>query len=415
MNAGLIAAARRELPSNARAYWVPGRIEVFGKHTDYAGGRSLLCAVERGFALVAAPRRDARVTMQDVGRKESAEFVMSGDLVPPSGEWANYPMVVARRLVRNFGALHGADIAFGSDLPIASGLSSSAALVTAVFLALADVNDLSSRPAFTQAIRGPEQLAEYLGCVENGYPFGGLAGDVGVGTFGGSEDHTAILNARPDALVQYSFSPVRFEGAIPLPAGHVFAIAYSGVIAEKTGGALQHYNALSRSATAVLEAWRRATGRNDPTLAAALAAVPDAPVQIRPLLGEVILRDRFEQFLEESTEVIPKAAAALAAGDLGQFGKLADYSMDLATRLLGNQVAETVYLAREARRLGAVAASAFGAGFGGSVWALAPAADAERLSRAWSDAYRRAFPASAARASFFVTRAGPPAQRLPET
>ena len=30
-------------------YWVPGRIEVLGKHTDYAGGRSLLCTIERGF------------------------------------------------------------------------------------------------------------------------------------------------------------------------------------------------------------------------------------------------------------------------------------------------------------------------------------------------------------------------------
>ncbi len=38
------------------AWWVPGRIEVFGKHTDYAGGRTLVCPVPRGFAVVAAPR-----------------------------------------------------------------------------------------------------------------------------------------------------------------------------------------------------------------------------------------------------------------------------------------------------------------------------------------------------------------------
>ena len=38
-------------------WWVPGRLEVFGKHTDYAGGRTLVCAVPRGFAVAAAPRR----------------------------------------------------------------------------------------------------------------------------------------------------------------------------------------------------------------------------------------------------------------------------------------------------------------------------------------------------------------------
>ena len=44
-------------------------------------------------------------------------------------------------------------------------------------------------------------------------------------------------------------------------------------------------------------------------------------------------------------------------------GSLVDRSMALATTALGNQVPETIYLARRARELGAVAASAFGAGF----------------------------------------------------
>jgi len=34
--------------------FVPGRIEVLGKHTDYAGGRSLVCATERGFRFIPA-------------------------------------------------------------------------------------------------------------------------------------------------------------------------------------------------------------------------------------------------------------------------------------------------------------------------------------------------------------------------
>ena len=44
---------------------VPGRIEIFGKHTDYAGGHSLLAAVPRGFAVAAGPRQDNRVRVID--------------------------------------------------------------------------------------------------------------------------------------------------------------------------------------------------------------------------------------------------------------------------------------------------------------------------------------------------------------
>ncbi|MGH7448520.1 MAG: galactokinase family protein, partial [Longimicrobiales bacterium] len=45
----------------AGCFFVPGRIEVLGKHTDYAGGRSLLAAVHRGFVVAAAPRPDGAV------------------------------------------------------------------------------------------------------------------------------------------------------------------------------------------------------------------------------------------------------------------------------------------------------------------------------------------------------------------
>ena len=43
-----VSEAPRE---EAKRWFVPGRIEVLGKHTGYAGGRSLLCAVGRGFCV----------------------------------------------------------------------------------------------------------------------------------------------------------------------------------------------------------------------------------------------------------------------------------------------------------------------------------------------------------------------------
>ncbi len=395
--------------------FVPGRIEVFGKHTDYAGGRSLLATVERGFCVVAASRRDSMVRVVDAILGRVTEFEISPDLDISAAGWTVYPATVARRVARNFGGeLTGADICFASDLPRSSGLSSSSALVMAVFLALSDINRLEQRPEYKRNIHGATDLAGYLGSVENGQSFGTFTGDRGVGTFGGSEDHTALLCCRAGHLSRYAFCPVREEAVIPLPPRWTFVVASSGVGATKTGAARDRYNRISLAVTEILEIWRKITGRNDATLGAALASTPDAAERLRGLLrqsSEELLR-RFDQFVEESEIVIPAAAEAILKADAAALGDLATRSQAAAEKLLGNQVPETIALAASARTLGAIAASAFGAGFGGSVWALVLTADAQQFRDAWANEYRQHFAAAARDSEFFMTGAGPAAVKL---
>jgi galactokinase len=396
--------------------WVPGRIEVLGKHTDYAGGRSLTCAVERGFAVAFTPRSTAEVRIIDAHDRRHAQFALADNLTPPVGEWINYPMTVARRLARNFpGLATGADIAFYSNLPRAAGLSTSSALITAVYLALTSVNDLPGRPAFQQALPSDVSVAGYLGSIENGQAFGTLAGDSGVGTFGGSEDHTAILLSLAGVLGSYHYRPVTRLRQIALDPDLIFVVASSGIVADKTGGAREDYNRASNLVRALLALWQQATGRNDTTLADALASAPDAAEQMRELASSnaqgdfspVQLRNRLEHFITEDGQVIPAALEALAAGDLNQFGRLVDRSQEASETLLGNQVPETIMLARLAREHGALAASAFGAGFGGSVWALTHFEEAEAFGHAWKVAYAKAHPGPARHSTFFMTRPGP--------
>ena len=406
---GALDAAARD----ARLWWVPGRIEFLGKHTDYAGGPSLVCAIERGFAVAALPRSDRCVRVVDAGSGESVQAELGAELASPRDHWSNYPFTVVRRVARNFpGSLTGVDLSFASDLPRDAGLSSSSALIVGTFLALADANDLANRAEYREAIRSVEDLAGYLGSVENGSSFRGLVGDDGVGTRGGSQDHTAILCARPGHLVHYVFAPIRFQRAVPLPREHLFVVAVSGVVAAKTGSALARYNNVAATATAALDAWRAETGSRAPTLAAALGELPNAMERSRAALnGRAELVDRVEQ-LDIESRIVRAAGDALAAGDLDRLGKLVDESQATAERLLGNQVPETIELARSAREFGAVAASAFGAGFGGSVYALVPASDAETFRRRWMERYATTFPNRSREATFFLTRAGPPATAL---
>jgi galactokinase len=405
----------------ARAYWIPGRLEFVGKHTDYAGGRSLCCAIERGISLLAVPRTDCRLRVRDIRSGDVLRTAVDADARAEPGSWGNYVTTVARRIARNFaGPLLGAEIAFASDLPPAAGMSSSSALVTAAFAALSDVNELPASPEYRDAIRSLEDLAAYLGAVENGSTFGALAGDDGVGTAGGCQDHAAILLGRPGALVQYAFMPLRFEQAVAVPDGYRFVIATSGVAAEKTGAALARYNRASATVATMLGMWNRATGRADRSLAEAVESTPDAADRMRQLIRNTpspaaeagALSDRFEQFQTESGMIVRAVADALVEEDLSTLGALVDLSQECAEQLLGNQVPETTELARAARALGAVAASAFGAGFGGSVWALVPEGRTAAFAADWARRYRRAFPRAAERAEIFVTRAGPPMVRL---
>jgi galactokinase len=87
-------------------------------------------------------------------------------------------------------------------------------------------------------------------------------------------------------------------------------------------------------------------------------------------------------------------------------------SQRLAESALRNQIPETSYLARRATELGAAAASAFGAGFGGSVWALVRDGEMAGFMSAWRADYLTRFPERRSRADFFPSSPGPAATEL---
>jgi len=410
--AGVLEAATGHAP--VWAWFVPGRIEIFGKHTDYAGGRSLLAAVPRGFAVVAHPRGDGRVSVRDARWGDDVTIDLH-DRQRTFHGWSNYVAVVARRLAMNFpGANLGAEIAIASDLPRAAGVSSSSALVVGIATALARRGDLSVRDEWRRAIVTPLDLAGYLGAVENGLHFKTLTGTSGVGTHGGSEDHTAILTCRAGHVSAYAYVPVRHVGDAAMPSHWRFAVAASGIQADKAGSARARYNAASLSTRALVALWNRETSAADATLAAALASGPNATAELARRVSisqgqdgfdAADLERRLQHFVAEDARV-PAALDAFRAGDGAALGRLSDASQHDAETLLGNQVPETRALARLAREQGAFGASSFGAGFGGSVWALVEEDAAHGFAERWVAAYRTLYP-DLARVESFVTRPGP--------
>jgi galactokinase len=416
----------------SRALWVPGRLEVFGTHTDYAGGRSLVAPVPRGFIFLAAPRGDGHIRVTDAAapHPEASVLVDAGHRPDRHRGWRHYVEVTVARLARNFpGSPLGADIVFVSDLPRAAGMSSSSALVVGVASALADIGGLRQRVEWQQDVRSTVDEAGYLACIENGRTFGRLSGDAGVGTHGGSEDHAAMLCGTAGTFTAFRFVPMRQLTTVPLPPSWTMVVSSSGIGSHKTGTERLAYNRLSEGAEALLGLWNRShasaiTGRSIShtpagSLAAALSSAPDATAVMRHLISRSTvpgwttsaLTGRLAHFIREDDRV-GGAIAALEAADAAAFGTLAAESQRDAEELLRNQIHETPALVRAAVRAGALGARSFGAGFGGSVWALITSSDAARFADAWLSEYRTEYPEAASRSLVFVADPGPPVTTL---
>ncbi len=405
-------------PAPGWAWFVPGRIEIFGKHTDYAGGRSLLAAVPRGFAVIASPRTDGIVHVED------ARYGGTVDVDPHDAErvyagWQKYVAVVARRLTLNFpGAALGTDITIASDLPRAAGVSSSSAFVVGLATAIARRAGLAERPEWQGAIRAPEDLAGYLGAVENGLTFGSLASASGVGTHGGSEDHTAILTCQIGRVSAYSYVPVVHQGDAVMPDDWTFVVLASGIEADKAGSARDRYNRASLGTRALVELWSRAHGPVR-TLTSALGAGGDAETALRHLIATEAHPDftadelsvRLSHFLAEDGRV-PAALLAFRDEDASRLTDLSAASQHDAERWLGNQIPETSVLVAMARESGAFAATSFGAGFGGSVWALVRRAEADAVGERTMSRYREQYP-RLDRTDWFLVRPSSGAIELP--
>jgi galactokinase len=99
----------------------------------------------------------------------------------------------------------------------------------------------------------------------------------------------------------------------------------------------------------------------------------------------------------ETTGTVPQLADAIAAADAQAAGALMMQSQRFAEEALENQVPQTRWLAKRAVELGATGATAFGAGFGGAVWALVASGDADAFAAEWGASYLKAYRVAALR------------------
>ncbi len=139
----LAEAFRALYGMDGRVYRAPGRINLIGEHTDYNVGFVMPAAIDLYTWVAIAPRSDRIIRICSRNFSETVEFTLDKLYNSPRSHWSDYPRAVAAVLEQNGYKLSGANLLVQSDLPIGSGLSSSAALEVAAAYALLDISGQS--------------------------------------------------------------------------------------------------------------------------------------------------------------------------------------------------------------------------------------------------------------------------------
>ncbi len=383
---------------SGQARWLavaPGRVNLIGDHIDYVGLPVLPIAIDRDVRVEFRMADEPVVRLTNVAAR-FAPFAFRLDRpieAAARGDWSNYVRAAARGLLD-----HGVPLRRGiagtvdGDVPIASGLSSSSALVVASALALLRANGVAvGDGARTGAGAGVAGAGAGNGAGVAGRGGAGRGG-AGVSTLelaaimaraerfvgleGGGMDQAACLHGVAGHALRIDFDPLRVA-PVPVPEAWRWVVGSSLARAEKSGDVRDAYNARARQSRAALRAVGgagRVAGHGAGAVAGAVAELTttdNIEALLRHARGMVDATSyhRFRHVVSEGRRVV-EAERAMLDGDMRRFGDLMvrshasfrdDY--EVSTEALDEIVAVAV-------EAGAAGARLTGAGFGGCAVAL---------------------------------------------
>ena len=138
-HAELSEVFQKSFSGRPRICRAPGRVNLIGEHTDHNEGFVMPAAIDFSTWVAIAPRNDRRVVVRSENFSETVELDLDEPPERGRGHWSDYPFGVALEMDRAGQRLDGANILVRGEVPIGSGLSSSAAIEVATGYALLDL------------------------------------------------------------------------------------------------------------------------------------------------------------------------------------------------------------------------------------------------------------------------------------
>jgi galactokinase len=318
-------------------YVAPGRVNLIGEHTDYAEGFVMPAAINFATLAGISPRVDGKIAIfsENYGQ---VRYFDAAELPARAGKhWTDYPLGVISILAGAGNAIPGFSLSLWGDVPLGSGLSSSASVEVATALAVTGLIGVS--------YPGPV-LARLCQRAENEF----------VGANCGIMDQFISVNGAKDHALLLDCRDLSFKLA-PIPDHVALVIANTMVKHAITGGEYTSRRAEVEAACAVIASHRPE-----------VKFLRDATVQDLEKWGAEMTPEslkRARHVITENARTVA-AAEALIHGDLVELGRLRaeahwSYSKDFEA-----SCAEADAMVELAQDLpGLIGARLTGGGFGG--------------------------------------------------
>ena len=348
--------------AEASVFLAPGRVNLIGEHTDYAGGFVMPAAIDFGTLAAISPRSDGRVVVWSENFNEQVSHQLDGFPKNGGGHWSGYPLGVVKVLREAGFKVPAFSLTIQGDVPLGAGLSSSASIEVATALAALSLAGASPER---------EEIAKLCQRAENTY----VGSSCGIMdqfiACRGAENHALLLDCRS---LEYRLAPI--------PPSVSLVIANTMVKHSVAGGEYGIRRAEVEEGTEILRAHR-------PEIQLLRDATPQDLEKWGAEMPDNVLR-RCRHIITENLRTVA-AADALAAGQMKKLGDLmaaahASYRDDFEA-----SCEEADAMVEAAQRLpGLIGARLTGGGFGGCTVNLVHADRAQKFAARLHDEYHAA-------------------------
>ena len=331
----------------------PGRVNLIGEHTDYNEGYVLPMAIDRAVWIAMRPRTDGRVLVHSLDFQESTEFPLTA-LKKGNPGWSEYIKGIAWAMLAKSFNLHGWEGVMAGDIPIGSGLSSSAALEMASARAFVEVSSLKWDPPAMDLV-------------------GQKAENQWVGVQCGIMDQMVSAAARRGHALFLDCRSLEYRH-VPLPAQVAVCVLDTGTRRGLVDSAYNERRSQCESAAAFFGV-------------KALRDVSEEEFEARGGQLDPLTRRRARHIISENSRVL-QAIQALERGDVRTLGRLLDSShASLRDDFEVSSPALNAIVAIAQELPGCLGARMTGAGFGGCALALVEVGSAPEFMRKVAEAY----------------------------
>ena len=360
--AALIAAHTKHFHQAPALFTAPGRVNLIGEHTDYAGGFVMPAAINFATLAAVTPRDDNRIAIHSANFDESVEYALDELPAQARHHWSDYPIGVITMLRAAGVTIQPLSMSLIGDVPLGAGLSSSASIEVASALAVMHASGTSL---------APEDTAKLCQKAENGY----------VGANSGIMDQFIACCGKKDSALLLDCRSLAYRLA-PIPPTLALVVCNTMVKHSHAGGQYNTRRAEVEQATAILKSHR-------PEVTLLRDATPEDLKTWGAEMPPNVLK-RARHIITDSLRAVA-AADALEAGDLKELGRLmaeahASYRDDFEA-----SVPEADLMVELANKQpGLVGARLTGGGFGGCTVNLVEQAHVPAFVEAVGAGYQQA-------------------------